>query len=550
MTDQHHHQELIAKIFPADIISAEALQDKYPPRDLPDGAVVTRFAPSPTGFVHIGGIFTAKIGINLARHSGGVFIIRIEDTDQTRQFDDFQQHFDEAFDYFDIASDENEATGIYGPYTQSERSEIYLSFVRHLMEKQRAYPCFCTKEMLSEQTEKQRAEKVDIGYYGKWATCRHLDPQEAVRRIEAGEQYVVRFRADPHPEFIVFEDLIRGSLRVKNNINDIVILKSSDSELRLPTYHMAHAVDDHLMGMNLVLRGEEWLASVPVHLQLFDALGFDRIPYAHIAPLMKMDGESRRKLSKRKDPEASVEFYMKQGYPPDAVTIYLKGLANSNMLDMDAETCLAAPIRLDNMSKSGALLDMDKLNDVSANFIATLSAAEIRESVGIWARKYDESLSEILEHNWNFTGKVIDADRYNDGKVRKDLSKWSDFSEVFGFFYKERFELITSAGDPVFRGLPEDAVQTVLREFAAAYEENLDGTAWFDIIKTVSAKAGFALNNKEFKQNPDAYHGKLSDATRIMRAAITGKEIGPGLHDICDTLGKAEIHRRLAPILD
>jgi glutamyl-tRNA synthetase len=549
MAVQNHRQELIARVFPGDLATPEELEIKYPRRDLPEGAVVTRFAPSPTGFVHIGGIFTAQIGKNLTRHSGGVFIIRIEDTDQARQVDDFQAHFDEAFDYFDIKSDENDEHGRWGPYTQSRRSRIYLTYIRHLMETSRAYPCFCSKEQLDEQSQQQREARVDIGYHGEWATCRKLDPAEAVRRIDQGHPYVIRFRADPLPEYIIFEDLIRGNLRARNNINDIVILKSSESDLPLPTYHLAHVVDDHLMGINLVLRGEEWLASVPIHLQLIDALGFDRIPYAHIAPLMKLDGSSKRKLSKRKDPEASVSFYIEQGYPPEAVTIYLKGLANSSMLDMDLAECLAAPVRLNKMSKSGALLDMDKLNDISSDYVATLGASQIRDAVCVWAQRNDEELSEILRNNRDYAAEVIDVDRFNNGTVRKDLLKWSDFSEVFGFFFRERFELIQDAADDRFEGIAEEVISKVLTEFVSAYQQGLDGTEWFDMIKIVCGNSGFALNNKEYKQDVDRYHGTIRDATKIMRIAVTGKSNGPSLHKICDTLGKEEVSRRLAPLV-
>jgi len=549
MTEQTHQQELISSIFPQDIPTSAELELKYPKRTLPEGAIVTRFAPSPTGFVHIGGVFTAKIAKNLTRHSQGVYIIRIEDTDQSRQVDDFQQHFDEAFDYFDIQSDETDENAVYGPYTQSKRSHLYLANVRKLMEDNHAYPCFCSKEKLTEQVEKQKEAKADLGYYGQWATCRNLDPKEAQDRIQAGESYVIRFKANPQPEYIVFEDKIRGKIRAKNNINDIVILKSSANDLPLPTYHLAHAVDDHLMGVNLVLRGEEWLASVPLHLQLFDALGFERIPYAHVAPLMKLDGNSKRKLSKRKDPEASVAFYIEEGYPAAAVTIYLKGLANSNMLEMDPESCLTAPIKLDKMSKSGALLDMVKLNDVSSDYVATLSATEIRDNVYHWAQKYDEALAVVIKNNWEHAATVIDVDRFNNGKVRKDLNKWSDYKEVFGFFFNDLFELTTSTSDERFDDLPSEAILKVLKEFTNTYSDDLESTDWFDFIKKVSAESGFALNNKEYKQNPDAFHGKLSDATKIMRVAFTGKGRGPGLHAICATLGKEEILRRVATLM-
>ena len=358
----------------------------YPPRDLPEEAKVTRFSPSPTGYLHIGGVYAATIDVDVARQSGGVYFVRLEDTDQARVAEGAAAQFAEAFAYFSIGPDEDDQNGHYGPYSQSERSQIYLTYVRELLRQGRAYPCFATKQDLEEMTARQRAAGALPGYYGKWAIWRDADPEEVAKRLAAGEPYVVRFRSPGTAGARVsFTDAIRGELSLDDNRNDAVILKSSDTEPRLPTYHFAHAVDDHLMRVNLVIRGEEWISSVPLHLQLFDALGFPRVQYAHIALLMKQEGGSRRKLSKRRDPEATVSFYIERGYPAPAVQYYLRGLANGRLAEMPLPEALAAPIRLSECGTAGPLVDMVKLDDISADYIATLSGQQILAEVSIWA---------------------------------------------------------------------------------------------------------------------------------------------------------------------
>ena len=347
-------QDVVDSLFPPDLPEPEHLEQRYPPRDLPEEAKVTRFSPSPTGFLHIGGVYAATIDVDVARQSGGVYFVRLEDTDQARVAEGAAAQFAEAFAYFSIGPDEDDETGHYGPYSQSERSQIYLTYVRELLRQDRAYPCFATKQDLEEITARQRAAGALPGYYGKWAIWRDADPEEVAKRLAAGEPYVVRFRSPGTAGARVsFTDAIRGELSLDDNRNNAVILKSSDTEPRLPTYHFAHAVDDHLMRVNLVIRGEEWISSVPLHLQLFDALGFPRVQYAHIALLMKQEGGSRRKLSKRRDPEATVSFYIERGYPAPAVQYYLRGLANGRLAEMPLPEALAAPIRLSEMRHRG-----------------------------------------------------------------------------------------------------------------------------------------------------------------------------------------------------
>src|SRR5436190_1727681 len=312
--------EFINTLFDAELPEPSHWESCYPQRNLAPGAIVTRFGPSPTGFLHTGGVYVATLGKNLAHHSGGSYFVRIEDTDQVREVPGSREQFALAFKYFHIESDENDSNSKWGPYEQSKREIIYHTYARELLRSGQAYLCFCTREELAQMTEAQQAAKLHMGYYGSWARCRHLTQAEIVSRLETGKTYTIRFRSSDGPSGRVeFVDLIRGRIEHQDNVNDIVLLKSSDQSPRLPTYHFAHVVDDTLMRVTVVLRGEEWISSVPVHLQLFNALGFKPIAYAHIAPLMKFDGASRRKLSKRKDNEADVAFYMESGYPADAV---------------------------------------------------------------------------------------------------------------------------------------------------------------------------------------------------------------------------------------
>ena len=387
-------QDIVDSLFPPDLPEPDHWEHRYPPRDLPEGAKVTRIAPSPTGFLTIGGVFTAMIDADVARQSGGVYLVRLEDTDQARFTEGAAEQFAEAFEYFSISPDEDDRTGRYGPYTQSARAQTYLTYVRELLRQGRAYVDFASKQDLEEISARQREAGALPGYYGKWAIWRDADPDEVAKRLAAGEPYVVRFRSPGvSGNRVSFTDAIRGELSMDDNRNDAVILKSSGTEPRLPTYHFAHAVDDHLMRVNLVIRGEEWISSVPLHLQLFDALGFERLQYAHVATLMKQDGSSRRKLSKRRDPEATVSFYIEQGYPAPAVQYYLRGLANGRLAEMPLAEALAAPIRLSECGTAGPLVDTVKLDDISGDYIATLSGEQILTEVSTWAARYDPELA-------------------------------------------------------------------------------------------------------------------------------------------------------------
>ncbi len=380
----------IDALFPPDLPGPLYWERQYPPRDLPDGAKVTRLAPSPTGFVHIGGIYMAMIDREVAHWSGGIYIVRIEDTDQARAVEGAIEQFSRAFDYFGLPPDEEEGTGDYGPYRQSEREDIYLSYARELLRQGKAYLCFATSAELADIRRRQEASKVPTGYYGDWAIWRDAPDDQVRARLTDGDPYVVRFRSPGVPgQRTEYDDAIRGRLSAEDNINDVVILKSASEGARLPTYHFAHAVDDHLMRVNLVIRGEEWIPSVPMHRQLFTALGFELPQYAHTALLMKQIPGGKRKLSKRKDPEASVDFYIQAGYPAQAVLYYLRGLANGAFAEMPLEQALAAPITLDELGGAGPLIDQVKLEDISADYIATLPGEEILAAVQTWAADYD-----------------------------------------------------------------------------------------------------------------------------------------------------------------
>ena len=544
-------QHLIDSLFPPNLPEPEYWERRYPPRDLPEGAEVTRFSPSPTGFLHIGGVYVATIDVDVARHSGGRYLVRLEDTDQARVTEGAAEQFAEAFAYFSIGPDEDDETGHYGPYAQSGRADTYLTYVRELLRQGQAYPCFATKQDLEEITARQRAAGALPGYYGTWAIWRDAPEEQVAERLAVGDAYVVRFRSPGiGGARVSFTDVIRGELTLDDNRNDAVILKSSDTEPRLPTYHFAHAVDDHLMRVTLVIRGEEWISSVPLHLQLFDALGFPRVRYAHVALLMKQDGGSRRKLSKRKDPEASVTFYIEQGFPAPAVQYYLRGLANGRLAEMPLDQALAEPIRLSEMGTAGPLVNMVKLDDICADYIASLSGEQILSEVITWARRYDPGLVPILDANPDLALRALAIERENTDNPRKDLRKWADFRAVYGYFFNEIFDLVTDPEDPRFGGLDPDLVRAVADAFARNYTPpGEDPQAWFGQVRQLAADLGFAPNQKAYKNDPEAYPGSIREASQIIRILLTGTPRSPDLPLVAAALGTDEVLRRIRAIL-
>jgi glutamyl-tRNA synthetase len=541
---------MIDSLFPADLPEPRHWEDRYPPRGLPDGAEVTRLGPSPTGSLHIGGVYVATIDADVARHSGGVYLVRIEDTDQARLVEGAREQFAEAFSYFRIEPDEDDATGRYGPYEQSRRSEIYLSYVRDLLRRDQAYLCFATRDELAQISEQQRAAGALPGYYGRWAIWRDAPADQVAARLAAGDPYVVRFRSPGLAGVRVsYTDAIRGELVQDDNRNDAVILKSSDQHPRLPTYHFAHAVDDHLMRVSLVIRGEEWISSVPLHLQLFDALGFERIPYAHIAPLMKQDGGSRRKLSKRKDPESSVSYYIEQGYPPEAMQYYLRGLANGRLAELPLAQALAAPIQLADCGTAGPLVDLAKLDDISADFVASLSGQDILDRLGSWASRHDAELAAVLAAEPRLALAALAIEREGVDNPRKDLRKWVDFRPAYGYFFPALFPVVADPADERFGGLDPDLVRELAAGFADGYQPPGTDTEWFAQIRDLSGRLGFAPSQKVYKQDPDAYRGSIRDASQVVRVLLTGTTRSPDLASVAGVLGPDEVLRRAHAVL-
>ena len=399
----------IDSLFPVDLPEPDYWEAKYPARDIPEGAKVTRFAPSPTGSLHIGGVYTATIAKAVAQYSGGSYFVRIEDTDQSREVAGAAEQFPRALAYFRIESDETDSNSGWGPYRQSARAAIYLTYVRELLHRGRAYLCFCTKQELAMISDEQTAAKIPTGYYGEWARWRDAPAERVLAELSEGTPYVVRFRSPEVTGRVRYQDGIRGWIEQDDNRNDAVILKTSATEPRLPTYHLAHAVDDHLMRVNEVIRAEEWISSVPLHHQLFDALGFERLPYSHVAPLMKMAGSSKRKLSKRKDTEASVDFYIEAGYPADAALFYLRGLANGRLAELPISQALAEPIRLEECGVAGPLVDMVKLADISRDYIAQLDSGVLADEIAHWARTYDHELASVIESERDLMIRALDV---------------------------------------------------------------------------------------------------------------------------------------------
>ncbi|MFJ6579669.1 glutamate--tRNA ligase [Streptomyces sp. NPDC091368] len=537
---------VINAMFPPDLPEPAAWERRFGPRALPDGAEVTRFAPSPTGHLHIGGLYTAAVARALARQSGGTHLLRVEDTDRSRQVAGAAEEFSRLLGAFGLAPDEGGVAGdgAWGPYLQSERREIYLAHVRDLLRRDRAYPCFCGRELLARSAEEQRAGRSPLGYYGRWAPCRTLAPEEAARRLAAGEPYVVRFRCPyEFPGRVRFADRIRASVTMQDNGNDIVLLKSSHEELPLPTYHFAHVVDDHLMRVTLVVRGEEWLSSTPVHLQLHTALGFEPPAYAHLAPLMKAEGPSRRKLSKRKDPEASVDYYLSAGYPPAAVQHYLRGLANIRLMDVPTAEALAADVRLDGMRPSGPLLDLPKLHSLSREFIASLPPEELYAQLLAWAEEYDPELASVLVRHRDVALAAVATGRPGDAPARKDLERWSCFRDRYGFFFAELFGPAPAPGDDRYGGLDPDLVRRIAADFAA-----LSPDAWFARLGEIAVRHGFAPDTAAWRRDPARWAGPPRAVANVARVALTGAPRSPDLTAVARALGRDEVVRRLTAV--
>ncbi|MEV6923938.1 glutamate--tRNA ligase family protein [Dactylosporangium sp. NPDC051485] len=536
-------------LFPASLPEPDVWQERYPDRVLAPGAKVTRFSPSPTGHLHIGGVYAAMIDKDVALHSGGTYFVRVEDTDQSREIDGAKEQFWRAFEYFGIEPLEDDTNGVYGPYLQSARADIYLTYVRQLLREGKAYLCFASREELAAATAAQQAAKVPTGYYGAWALWRDASPVAVADALAEGRPYVVRFRSPGVAgNRVQYVDAIRGRIEMEDNYNDVVILKSSNQPLRLPTYHFAHAVDDHLMRVNLVLRAEEWIPSVALHLQLFAALGFPTIEYAHIAQLLKKEGSSKRKLSKRKDPEASVDFYVESGFPVPAVLYYLRGLANGRLATLPLTEALAAPILLSECGSSGALADLVKLEDICADHVATMPSDEIYREVLQWAATHDPELWRVMADNQDVALRALKIEREGVPNPRKDLKKWSDFRPIYGYFFHELFPLVHDLTGTPMAGIDRAVMSSLASDFARSYTDLSDPQEWFDQIRALAQRHEFAATPKEHKAAPEQYHGSVREVAQIVRVALTGSTRSPDLHAVAASLGEAEVIRRMSAL--
>ncbi|MCM1115086.1 MAG: glutamate--tRNA ligase [Clostridium sp.] len=542
MTD---YNKLADLLFPDIDKTPDYYEALYPQRKLKEGARVTRFAPSPTGFLHFGNLFTCIVAYTTAKSTDGVFYVRVEDTDQKRKVDGAIHSMLKSLSVYGVYADEgvigeDEEAGEYGPYYQSKRKAIYQCYAKSLVQQGLAYPCFCTAEEIDHIREQQ--EKEDIkGYYGKYAKCRDLSYDEIKSNINDGKPWTLRLKSPGDIEKkCYFDDVIKGKIEMPENVIDVVLLKADG----IPTYHFAHAIDDHLMRTTHVFRGDEWIASVPLHLQLFKLLGFKPVKYAHVAPLMKEENAGKRKLSKRKDPEAAVTFYAEEGYPKDSVNEYIMTIANSNFEDWRRANKDASldkfPFNPKKMSVSGALFDIVKLTDVSKNVISTMNAEEVFEQSYEWAKEFNTDLAALYEQDKAYAAAILNIDRGNK-KPRKDIAKWSDIPDYISYMYDETFtENYALTGNAT----PALAVQ-VLELYKDIVDVNDDKDTWFDKIKSICQPIGCTPNVKEFKQNPDAFKGHVGDVSTIIRVALTGRTNTPDLHSITALLGTEKVQARI-----
>ena len=540
------YEDLANYIFPEITETIADLEAKYPARKLPEGAEVTRFAPSPTGFLHLGSLFTSLVAHKVAKDTGGVFYLRLEDTDTKREVEGSGDELVRQLAYFGIDPKEGylgHDVGEYGPYKQSERAYIYKVCIKELMKKGRAYPCFCSAEQLEETRQIQEAMKEIPGYYGDYAICRTNTPDEAIERIENGEPYVIRFKSmGNHNNKITFHDEVRGDISIAENDMDIVILKSDG----LPTYHFAHAVDDHFMHTTTVIRGEEWISSAPIHIELFNTLGFKLPRYAHLPVIMKLDNGNKRKLSKRKDPEASVSHFIEEGFPKEALLVYLMSIANSNFEEWTAENHSfnldEFKFSFEKMSLDGVLFDQDKLNFFSKEIIAQMSAEEVYNRVLEWATgEFKDRLVQYKEASI----AALNIERGGE-KARKDYACYKDVYPIISLFYKEdndkEFEENGLAFNP---NIPSAVVKEVLEDFMKTNDYSLGNDVWFSTVKELGVRHKFAESGKIFKQNPGEYIGHVGDVAEIIRLAVTNRKNSPNLHDVLVILGKTEVDRRI-----
>ena len=540
-------EDLANVIFPHISKTVEDIEKMYPKRNLKDGAEVTRFAPSPTGYMHIGNFMMALIDYIIAKNTDGVFYLRNEDTDKAREVENAVNLIMDTLDYYGINPDEYEfglkVVGEYGPYIQSKRKEIYHVYIKHLISIGRAYPCFCTPEELNQMREKQEMTKIRTGYYGRFSKCRKLSIDDAINRIKNGEPYVIRFKSNGDFENKIWvDDLVKGRLHLNENDIDDVIMKS---ENLLPTYHFAHVIDDHLMHTTVVVRGEEWLPSVTKHIQMFEAFGFDIPKYVHTPLILKKEGENTRKISKRKDPEALMKFYVEQGYPRLAVIESVMTIINSNYEQWHQtnpdKTFLDFTFDPKKMSSSGALYDLMKLEDISKDMVSKMTKDELYDESYAWSLQYDKKLASLIENNPDYYKSVLNIER-EQLKPRKDIAKYSDIFDLIWYMYDDLFKDVTYEWMKI-NSL--DDINNILNIYMKNYYSDNDSKdEWFDKIKSLATELGYAANMKEYKKNPDNYKGNVADIATVLRVALTSKKNTPDLYEIMQLFGRDRIMAR------
>ena len=543
------YKALADLLFPQVTDTPEMLEEKYPARVLPEGAVVTRMAPSPTGFVHLGNLVMGLTAERMAHQSGGVLFLRVEDTDAKREVPGAVEVLINTLRHYGISFDEGATiegdAGNYGPYRQRQRAAIYHVYAKQLVEGGMAYPCFCTESELSAMREQQEANKETTGYYGKYAMWRDRSLEDIQAQLDAGNPWVLRFRSTGSIENqFKFDDLVKGKLTITENDVDHVLLKSDG----IPTYHFAHAVDDHLMRTTHVVRGDEWLPTLPFHIQLFKALGFKLPKYVHIGPLMKMDGTSKRKLSKRKDPELALTYYKAEGFPVEAVYEYIMTVLNSNFEDWrranpdaPADEFKFSPKKL---NPAGSLFDYAKLTDVSKNVIAKMDAPKVYSLLTEWAKEFDADFAEKLSADPAYATAILSIGR-GGKKPRKDLATWQEAKPYMGFFYDEYLE------KPVFdERFSKETVRTALSKFLEKFDIADDSGVWFEKVKAITTEMGFTTDMKAYKADPTAFPGTVADISTFVRQAVTGKTNSPDLYTVMQILGYDRTVGRIKAVME
>mgnify|MGYP005807556335 CR=1 FL=1 len=544
------NKELADLMYPNVNKTVEDYEKLYPKRDLKQGAIVTRFAPSPTGFVHMGSLCSAFIGRKVANDTDGIYYLRIEDTDQKRSVENGIQGIIDDLNNFDINIDEGfvsqtEEIGNYGPYLQTNRLEIYHTYAKYLVENDMAYPCFCSSEELDEIRKEQEKKKDRLGYYGKYAKDRNLTNEKRVELIKEGKPYVLRLKSTgDFNKKIVVNDLVRGKIEFPENDIDHVLIKSDG----VPVYHFAHVVDDHLMKTTHVLRGEEWLSSTPLHIELFKKFNFDIPKYAHLGLVMKVDENgSRRKLSKRKDPEAAVSYYHEQGIPVEAVKLYLMTIANSNFeswYDANKDKSID-DFKFDfkKISESGTLFDLDKLLNISRNYISRLKASEVYNQTLEYAKEYDQEFYHLLIKYKDYSIAIFNIER-EQKKPRKDYERFGNIKDEVWYMYDELFDMDNLKYDWM-KITDKNEIANILNIYINEYYDETDSKdEWFEKIKQLTNRLGYAANMKDYKENPDDFKGNVTDISTVIRVALTSKAQTPDLYMLLKLIGKERILKR------